>query len=153
MSMEVVRIKGLGDYLDYVYGGEDNVKNLSDEEVKCVLNLTTALILMSDQSRLLHQAAVGCMVATGYKVAAQGQDESAKYILESSRELSSLCAGLSDSKVFNYHQAAVQAIVMREERMPHGIFVQWVRSDEEEVGKGGEIGCYVEPCASKEAKE
>ena len=150
MSAEVVRIKGIGDYLDYIYGGEDNVKNLSDEEVKCVLNLTTAHMLLSNQLGLLCESALNCMILIGNQNLAYGQSELAEYTEENIRQFKSACSvPLSDHKVYNYHMAAVQAIVQRQERAPHGVNIQWVAGDEgAEIG--GEIGCYVEPCASKE---
>ena len=154
MSAEVVRIEGIGDYLDYLYGGDDNVKNLSDEEVKSVLNLTTAHMLLSDQLRLLCEAATSCMSLIGYQALAHGQSELAEYTKKNISEFESACSvPLSDHKVYNYHMAAVQAIVMREKRMPHGVNIRWVEPGDEDAEEGGEIGCYAEPSASKEAKE
>lgn len=153
MSAEVVRIKGIGDYLDYVYGGDDNVKNLSDEEVKGVLNVTSALMLQANQLGLLCELALNCMIFIGNQNLAYGQSELAEYTEENIRQFKTACSvPLLDHKVYNYHQAAVQTILMREHRMPHGIYIQWMGPDDEgEIG--GEISCYAEPCVSKEAKK
>lgn len=154
MSAKVVRVGCFGDYLDYIYGGEDNVKNLSDEEVRSVLNVTTALLLQSDQLRLLCESAMECMSVIGYQASAEGQSELAEYTAENIREFKSMySAPLLDSKVYYYNQAAVQTILMREHRMPHGVYIQWVGPGDKSTGIGGEVSCYVEPCVSEEAEE
>lgn len=92
MSTDVVRIEGFGDYLDYIYGGEDNVENLSDDEVKSILNVTTALMLLSNQLVLLCKSAMTCMSVIGYHASAEGQSELAACVDKNISEFESMCS-------------------------------------------------------------
>lgn len=152
MSTDVVRIEGFGDYLDYIYGGEDNVENLSDDEVKSILNVTTALMLLSNQLMILCKSAMTCMSIIGYQASAEGQSELAAYVDKNIREFESMCSTpLSDPKVYDYHNAATRVILQRMNRMPKGVYFNCVLSHDEK-NEGGEVACYVEPCRRGKTK-
>lgn len=152
MSVDSIRIEGFGDYLDYIYGGEDNVCNLSDDEVRSVLNVTTALMLLSNHLMILCKSAMTCMSMIGYHASACGQSELAAQTEEDIREFESMCSTpLSDPKVYYYHQAAIQVLLQRKNRMPQGVYFNCVFSHDEKRD-GGEVACYVEPCRRGKAK-